>query len=666
MRNIAPTQKHNATRTVLRDNDSSWTRVPFLVSFGNDFTNVLQSIQYVADAGDGISNDSKKIKGTDSTLDEGNIADYFGIDYPTENVQYLSYPHYTDTRVGGNDAINCLWQFGRDDDIVHPIHMTDQNAGIGMGRVYAETINRNQSIAYFTFGVPVFTDFVKFFKTAADENLIKYNLTGGFSMSAALSRMFTAVGNAMLLAISAPILSFKWIASKISGTKNTNIDRFYDLRATMASYYRYVDSILTQWCIAAGFYGNPDQENFNLENDALPDLMKDEGLSIFNIMSLRGRLLAKRRGLDPNYDWENDLIAFSTMAPSKYDNLQYNDNGIDGDSGGDVDELSTDYGMNDDSQTALWSNTRIDFTRVLKDSVFGATQWIGMRIEKSTDASESFSNSTAPSGIAEQINSKIRENVANSSNMGVGGGEMASGDAPSMFQQAISKVSDILTGAASVVGFQGLGEAVVSGAFIDIPDQYSSSEFNKSHSLNFQLRAPYGDMISIYQSIIVPLALLLAGALPRASGKWSYSQPFLCRVYSRGLFAVPLGIIESISIRRGSSEFGWTYRNLPTRVDVSLSIKDLSPVMYMAMNDSMFSDVFQSNSSFHEYMLTLSGVGLRDRILRFNDLVRKFHTLAARIRNRLTNPAFWAQSIADTGAVTAISNVVPYSTVPFG
>ena len=42
-------------------------------------------------------------------------------DEMAEGNPFYTSPNYTDTRVGGNDAINPYWQFNRDDDIVPPL-----------------------------------------------------------------------------------------------------------------------------------------------------------------------------------------------------------------------------------------------------------------------------------------------------------------------------------------------------------------------------------------------------------------------------------------------------------------------------------------------------------------------------------------------------------------
>lgn len=210
-----------------------------------------------------------------------------------------------------------------------------------------------------------------------------------------------------------------------------------------------------------------------------------------------------------------------------------------------------------------------------------------------------------------------------------------------------------------IFGLTDLGSAVMKGAYIDIPEQYSGSDFNKSHSINLQLRAPYGDSVSIFQAIIVPLACILAGALPRAGGSNSYTQPFLCRIYCKGMFAVPMGIIESVSIKRGDSEFGWTYNNLPTAIDVSITIKDMSPIMYMPMSAGGLKNILGSDNAFNEYILTLAGVGLFDRISTISRFVRNIQYDAHMLRNKYFNPIYWAHNISSYEPIQFVSSFIP-------
>ena len=55
---------------------------------------------------------------------------------------------------------------------------------------------------------------------------------------------------------------------------------------------------------------------------------------------------------------------------------------------------------------------------------------------------------------------------------------------------------------------------------------------------------------------MVPLSMLLAGALPKSTGKHSYDAPFLVEIYDKGKAQTRLGIIDSISITRGVGRLG--------------------------------------------------------------------------------------------------------------
>ena len=153
--------------------------------------------------------------------------------------------------------------------------------------------------------------------------------------------------------------------------------------------------------------------------------------------------------------------------------------------------------------------------------------------------------------------------------------------------------------------------------------------------------------------------MILSGCLPRAGGDNSYVQPFLCRVYCKGMFSVPMGIIDSVNVKRGSSEFGWTYQNLPTCVDVSISIKDMSPVMYMTMADGIFTSMLAQDSAFKEYMLTLSGVGLWERLSTWRRWQRNITYIARNLRNVIGNPNYWSHSISQWQIVQIGAGITP-------
>ena len=113
-----------------------WYSEPYIVNLGEEFSNVGAQIKFRTNdyEGTGSSNaDPVELLGLGQKGEmDASLA---------ENM--LKNPYYQDTRVGGNDAINCLWQFNRDDDIVHPVNETMKGGTkyerLGMGRVYAAT-----------------------------------------------------------------------------------------------------------------------------------------------------------------------------------------------------------------------------------------------------------------------------------------------------------------------------------------------------------------------------------------------------------------------------------------------------------------------------------------------------------------------------------------------
>lgn len=703
-------------KTVLLDESNTWSRVPYMVRWGDKFSTLRDSLK--ARVIDGFSTASNEhILPSYLNLGYDKVLKDFGLtpDQDKDGNDIISRPYFRDTRVGGNDAINCTWQFCKDDDIIYPVTSTEPYDGVGMnnglGRVYATTTEPNSQICWFTFGVPFYTALATFYKNSFNDELIELNNSGTTSVK--LGAIFAGT---FKLAVHIVLLPIRFLGYWSKSTRNRYpVNRFYELRACMPLYYKYVDSILAEWLIGVGLYnnGNPNGDNTGLTTDPddrwdkkrdvkfkdiysdikhsnswtaspeyVPDALRATGASIWDILRRRA-LVVYGHSADSAGSYE----AFSNTY-KKYMDATFSTDGngeiVDSNALKEdwrkkyesyLDDQGKDNSYGTGGSTAGSSsinpfsdNGGGDWAASFESSALGASQFIGFKITKGVDASESFSNSTSPSSFAEQFNSKVRETTAMKNNLAVGG-ESTSNTGIDFLDTIINSGAGLLKGTIDAlgnaldIGVADMAKAVVTGAYIDIPEMYDSSSFSTSHSINLQLRSPYGDYISIYQSIIVPLALLLAGSLPRAGGSDSYMQPFLCRCYCKGMFSIPMGIIDSLSIRRGSSEFGWTYNNLPTCIDVSLSIKDMSPIMYLQINDDYFQGLFVQDNAFKEYMLTLSGLGLWERISMFARIRRNMQYTAHKLRNQLFNPAYWSKELSDLAPVRMVSSLVPISTV---
>ena len=703
---------NSSGRNILRDDDDSWYKIPYQITFGEKFNTVKEDILFRTQNLTGIDGVNNIGVHHPESINSSYVSSVFGLDGDTNTLTMLDKAYYQDTRVGSNDALNCLWQFNRDDDILHNVSVVSTHSGtkIGLSRVYSNTTQTNQQIAYFTFGVPYYSSILHFHKNAFDEKLITINQQG-YDSDEGSRKLGELFGEGLVLLVAIRILPFKlfYEISKKSAN-NYKINRFYELRGRMQLYYKYVDSMLAHWLVASGLYGNNLSivglsDKLVADPNCLPLALRLTGASIWEIVARkavnagvyiydkkkRAKIIEESlygvNATPLRYRAEKDSrIKFSAEElasgmDSVANNTLYSnaEQSMYAGTASDQESLYAQQVMSDTVQFYTNKINKLGFTHkdetlayeddhgswatVFAKSALGATQFIGFRVDKSTDASESFSNSTSPSAFAENFNAKVKEVAAQSIDMGIKGASAGDSWLESVVEDIKSIGVGILEGLKAIdfIGLTDLANAVMTGAFIDIPEQYSGSDFNKSHSLSFQLRSPYGDKVSIYQSIIVPLFCILAGALPRAGGANSYVQPFLCRVYCKGMFAIPMGIIDSISIKRGDSEFGWTYDNIPTCVDVNISIKDMSPIMYMMINDAAFSDILGSDSAFNEYLLTLSGVGLFERISQIQRVLRGMIYTAHTVRNRYFNPVYWSHSVSQYSPIQFVASFIPRS-----
>jgi len=720
-------------RPVLKDSDGSWQRVPYQVTWYGLFNSLRAAITYRAIDQFGVASADRVNKKLDNS-EEDKVIQSLGVDLNGESSQIINHPYFRDTRVGGNDAINCTWQFCQDDDICYPVlatepHSHDCGPYNGLGRVYATTTEQNAQICWFTFGVPYYTPLADFYKNSFNSDLIELNNTGETSLS--IGRVFKS---AFKLAVYIPSIALRFLGYLAKSMRNSYpVNRFYELRACMPLYYQYVDSILAEWLVAVGLYANGDppskssesaynhwdkdkntkyadvwenaigktaggRNSFTAGKDFIPDALKATGPSIWDIL--------RRRALVAYGKYDEEGESTYTGESQRYEDFMNNFFQID-DDGNQVNAtsklkwndaistLKTDL-TEDEKAAGVSKYSKFEATLygdgtagdtsgrqafnpfadnggnggwndAWKSSALGSSQFIGFKVNKDVDSSESFSNSTSPSQFAESYNSKVKEVAEAKSNFGMNGNnEFQSniGWLDSVVNAGVGAIEGILEGLRDLSdGFLDMASAVVTGAYVDIPEMYSGSSFSASHSISLQLRSPYGDYISIYQSIIVPLALLMAAAMPRAAGSDSYMQPFLLRCYCKGMFSVPMGIIESISIKRGSSEFGWTYQNLPTCIDISINIKDMSPIMYMSLHNDYFAGLFVQDNAFKQYMLTLAGVGLFERISSWQRIKRNINFAMHKLRNQFFNPAYWSNEVATFLPIRMVANFVPAETM---
>lgn len=270
--------------------------------------------------------------------------------------------------------------------------------------------------------------------------------------------------------------------------------------------------------------------------------------------------------------------------------------------------------------------------KVFKAAQHDGSQFLTLRVNGRESVSESFSNSTRESDIANMMNSTSAS--ARNLLVNVADGKVA--DIPVLGSIA-NFVGDVISGAADSLRISGVG-ALMGNAFVDIPQHYdnSSAQFN-SMSYTIQLRGPYGNDHNRIQNEILPLACLLALVLPRSAGASAYGIPFHCEAYCRGRSQIRFGIPAQLDITRGTANAPWTADGRYRGIEVRLTIKDLTSIMHMgmsevsgwrAMDPTRWGNlIFPQDSAFTDYMSVLSSLGLGDQIYRMRKLKRNWRAL---------------------------------------
>ncbi|MEX5385630.1 hypothetical protein WCE10_21620, partial [Cronobacter muytjensii] len=122
----------------------------------------------------------------------------------------------------------------------------------------------------------------------------------------------------------------------------------------------------------------------------------------------------------------------------------------------------------------------------------------------------------------------------------------------------MKSVRDLTVGVLDSVELSGLA-TLAGAAFVDIPKTWTNSMAKLPQSTyTMNLVSFAGNPISQMLNLDLPLAMILAGGLPKSTGKQSYVGPFLVELFDKGRCQTRLGMIDSISITRGVGNVGWT------------------------------------------------------------------------------------------------------------
>jgi len=542
----------------------------------------------------------------------------------------------------------------------------DTLSSTGMGEGYSRLIDDNQQTVFLEFGLPKFNSLLDFFFRAVDYSDSVLANTGRPSTMYNIGKMIgTGVGLIAFPILSVTIHMGKLATLALIGDKSL---KFYYFNSKMAMYWGTVNTIVTQLVTEQGLLapmymptpssagghevGVPaklTQGDIDNLNELIPGIISEKTnyIDVFAIITKAQRAAMKQKeiiykrmadgslnkegALDPAnfpgtdiYAKLNEKITFGTYT--KAINQAEKQLG-DGDKKLDRPPTPT----NKKTGAADVPAPKFDVTKgvgtysIPKNSMFDKALEAGKEsvdaslrqggayavfaVDYTGSTSESFSNSVTTINMGDKAKQIAKQSREFSYNLARGN---ILGD--SVLQDAITGVKDLLIGAVGGLSF-GLTNVISSltgNAYVEIPKRWDDSSMSfKQNTYTMQLVSPYNTFLSQLQNIYVPLCMILAGVLPLATGKSSYTSPYLCTLFSKGIENIQLGMITSVSVTRGTSNLGFDKKRNPLAIDVSFTVTDFSTLVTSPVSSSIFGELFnvtmEDDTPLGNYISVLGG-----------------------------------------------------------
>ncbi len=619
--------------------DSEWVRGSFLIP------NIL------LEGSAGPSNQTLEDIYTASTSGVNTTTPSLLTSHPILEYRYWTsaYLKITNTQLGGNIGVNCKPQFTRYADIRVPgliynnkvtVPVVGKNGTLdanaintGMGRYYSEAIDDKAQRIYMRFGVPMFNSLTNFLSNVFNNDLGDLSNKGrapsafyylGYTLGAV--SMFTAfpVTDSLLTGVEA--------ITRIIDTMG--FSSFYSMKPTMPLYWSAVNDLVNQIATYRGILPTAMLSNTTSDpiksqataadiatyNKLLPNIFTKEGALNVYAMANKTQLMfdvarhrlkqfeksastaeltmanwkdtvtsaAKSVNMTPatlQKAIKNYKQTVGTLSPSKSSTKTTNKNPAVKNQAAPI-ELLMYIDSKDSSGKTASKKLKSNWTSYFKSLEETGGGWAVFVVDSTGPQSESFSNDVGESSIAGMLNNvsaDARRVYYNFDDGNIGG------VIGTPIQKVVDSAKSFAKGALDGVGVGGIVNMLFGNGFVEIPKFWTGSSANLQHGdYTFDLVSPYGNPISQLQNIYLPLAMLMAGALPLATGKQSYTSPFLCQIFDRGKLQIQLGIIDSFSITRGTTSLPYNQEWRMLGAKVSISVIDMSNIMFMPLSGGSF------------------------------------------------------------------------------
>lgn len=290
------------------------------------------------------------------------------------------------------------------------------------------------------------------------------------------------------------------------------------------------------------------------------------------------------------------------------------------------------------------------FGEYLVAALTAGAAFLVLNVESTGSVGESFSNSADTNPIETLFNavsSKIRSNL----------NAVTSAFELPFIGPAVKAAID-LTGSAIDSASAGLASpllALMYSATVSLPKSWSQSSASLPRaSYKIKLTSPYGNSYSQLFNMYLPLSAILAASLPRSTGLDTHTAPFMLQLYDRGRVNVPYGMVESLSVTRGTSNLAFTRSGHPNAIDIDINILDLNQIIALDIEGSgiltrsfKFSPPSFADTSLDVYVSTITGLDVYSMYYKLPKyrlkLIEKVSTFKALFTDTAAHAAFTAR-----------------------
>lgn len=547
-------------------------------------------------------------------------------------------------RFGESPVLNAPWQFNELDDV------RSNTTYPHMGRVYLTYIYSN---------FPILT--IQPGREKMNANLLTFFTKGLGSDHKVLNDYIRNGGNTKgidkirigLISVKNATLGVLEGALGLMGINFSDASKFITFKPAMKLYRQLANNLLREFAANLG----------------LLNLTKEKGSSGFNFeINSKGLTTDEQSYYDKLkeslYD-ENGVSDTEKAEEFSADSIEISDPG-DNASFGEVKDMvesaassnlyTKDLGQSEPNASSYRGTMkRLDILDMIPHIAFknignGISQFFGdvenrsylpFLCQSNISISETFSNSTKEHPIVGQINS-MSESASDTNGFGnaqhiidsyqsVLGGQ----GLENIVNDTLAKFTKKVTGNIGS-NFSEMGAIMNGDGKLLIPEIWSSSSYSRSYSVEFEFWSPVGDIVSIFENVYIPYLLLVVLTAPLQTGYSSYLSPFAIKVFSKGLFSVDFGMIESLTVTRGDASSDRTKDNFPRSIKVSVGIKDLSPIMMLSLGNGAFWKYKRANSSLSEYIATMCNLSIADRLSVARHFEQYWALLTSSVRDKFS------------------------------